>query len=72
MKPATFRLELHPDTGRGVTVVVIDADEFDPATGQPNQTVLWSTTVNVCDESDGQRRALADAARFIAWYMDPR
>lgn len=70
MKPSVFRVELHPDTGQGVTVDVLETEHLD-ASGQPSHMVIFSVTINVCDEDDARRRALADAARFLHWYMRP-
>lgn len=71
MKPTTFRIELRADAAKGTTVTVYDSEHFDQATGQPMHTVIFSVTVNVCLEEDARRRALADAARFLDWYMRP-
>ncbi len=62
---STYRLDVTRDTGAGATVTVMDDTIGDAC-------VLYSVRVNVCDEHDGLRRALQDAARWLAWYLDPR
>jgi ribose 5-phosphate isomerase len=58
---STFRLAVTRSAKDGATVTVTD-----------NEDVIYAVRVNVCDEHDAMRRALAEAARFLAWYLDAR
>lgn len=62
---STFRLDVTRDAREGATVTITDDTIGDDCT-------LYSVRVNVCDEHDALRRALAEAARFLAWNLDPR
>jgi hypothetical protein len=60
----TFKIDVRRRNGC-VTVNVTDDDET-------SLTTLYTVAINVDDERDAMRRTLAEAARFLAWYLDPR
>jgi hypothetical protein len=62
---STFRLDVTRDAREGATVTITDDTIGDAA-------VVYHVRINVDDEHDALRRALAEAARFLAWNLDPR